>query len=275
MQVGRIIGAALLAWEVNLVAACSGDNCANHVTGQWAGIGVPIESRISMCNSFLRVTIVPNTTTITSTIFKYTTTNVRGVVVRDEPTNSSGSKLSSFRANATETVPYSGYDQTVVPSMVPTFATSQCPEPGRFSSACSCWASVTASTTTMSAPTVTVTATRVDDVGCGPAATAVAPGNGSYFPCSRQWGTCSCLKSGNQAVCVRVGPYLGDGRNMTGPCGDFDECDSDGNCRNGYLCVFDASCECGRRRCYRAAPKGCDYQGLPPDEVNLKTQLGL
>ncbi|KAK7210387.1 hypothetical protein V2G26_017565 [Clonostachys chloroleuca] len=275
MQVGRIIGAALLAWESNLTAACSGDNCANHVTGQWAGIGVPIGSRISMCNSFLRVTIVPNTTTITSTIFKYTPTNVAGVVVRDEPTSSSASSPTSFRANATETVPYYGYDQTVVPSIVPTFATSQCPEPSRFSSACSCWVSVTASTTTVSAPTVTVTATRVDDVGCGPAATAVAPGNGSYFPCSRQWGTCSCLKSGNQAVCVRIGPYLGDGRNMTGPCGDFEECGSDGNCRSGYLCVFDASCECGRRRCYRAAPRGCDYQGLPPEEVNLKTELGV
>lgn len=129
---------------------------------------------------------------------------------------------------------------------------------------------MTARNTTLPASTATVTSTVWHDIACGPAAPAVVPGNGSYFPCSRQWGTCSCLRSGAEDVCVRVGPFMGSEGNMTGPCADFDECDVDEGCPSQHVCVYDGSCLCGKRRCYKAAPRGCEYQGLPIDELERK-----
>lgn len=57
---------------------------------------------------------------------------------------------------------------------------------------------------------------------------------------------------------------------MTGPCADFDECDAEGGCKDGFACVYDGSCKCGKRRCYKAAPNGCDYQGLPIDDFKKR-----
>lgn len=162
-------------------------------------------------------------------------------------------------------------DQTIVPSAVPTFATNHCSDSGQFSSACACWANATASTITLPVPTVTATQTEYADVSCSPAVTAIGPDAESAFPCSRRWGTCSCLRSGDDEVCVRVGPFLGAGGNMTsGPCSSARECDVDGECEKGYICIFDGSCGCGKRRCYRAAPRGCEYQGVPIEEFSAE-----
>lgn len=157
---------------------------------------------------------------------------------------------------------------TVTPTAIPSFATGHCSEADQFSSACACWGNVTGGTTTLSQPTVTATTIVYSDVGCGPAATAVAGVNGTHFPCSRRWGTCSCLFSGENEVCVRVGTFE-SGRNLTsGPCDTAKECDPFGGCEDeGHICVHDDSCGCGKRRCYRAAPEGCDYQGLPIEEI--------
>ncbi|KOS18280.1 hypothetical protein ESCO_002700 [Escovopsis weberi] len=246
---------AALALFLGLVAAdCHGDNCANHVTGTFAGIGVPISARISLCNSFLRTTVRPP------------------------------------------------------PSVVPTFAASQCPEDGQFASACVCWTRVTARTTTLPASTVTVTATVSVNVACSPAATAVS--NSTRFPCSNGFGMCSCLRTGDgkddSGVCVRVGSgffddpgstsdspgdssddatFWNEGSaatdletdedgvstanwNVTGPCWFARECGVDHSCRgNGNVCVFDGSCACGKRRCYQAIA-GCRGLELPSYEAN-------
>lgn len=79
---------------------------------------------------------------------------------------------------------------------------------------------------------------------------------------------CSCLRSGDQDVCVRVGRFpddiaSGGMRNATGPCAANKECGIDEECDAGFICVYDGSCACGKKRCYRAAPDGCGYQGLP------------
>lgn len=69
---------------------------------------------------------------------------------------------------------------------------------------------------------------------------------------------------------MRVGPFVGPGNgNMTsGPCAEAKECDARGGCEDeGHVCVFDGSCGCGKRRCYRAARDGCEYQGLPMEEA--------
>jgi hypothetical protein len=200
--------------------------------------------------------------TVTTTIHRYTT-NMPTEVTSAPP-------VTTFR-NTTSEYPGSGNDSSIVPTSVPTFATLECPAAGQFSSACKCWASVTAHNTTAPAPTRTATTTIWHNVACGPAATGVFPGNGTYFPCSRQWGMCSCLKSGNDDVCVRVGPLVSNGwQNMTGPCAEFDECDVDESCPGEQVCVYDGSCRCGKKRCYRAAPRGCEYQDLPIDEWESK-----
>lgn len=203
--------------------------------------------------------------TVTTTVHRYTT-DLQGSVPAPSTTRTTGRLTTSTGW---------GRNNTIVPTSVPTFAANNCAGAGQFSSACKCWASVTAQNTTMAASTATVTTTRWHDIACGPAATGVVPGNGTYFPCSRQWGTCSCLKSGDDDVCVRIGPFLGSiGTNMTGPCGDYDECDMDEGCPSEHICVYDGSCRCGKRRCYRAAPRGCEYQGIPMDEVMLKINQG-
>lgn len=51
-----------------------------------------------------------------------------------------------------------------------------------------------------------------------------------------------------------------------GPCEKSKECNARGGCdEKGMICVYDGSCKCGKRRCYKAAPRGCEYQGLPMD----------
>ncbi|KPM37579.1 hypothetical protein AK830_g8998 [Neonectria ditissima] len=54
----------------------------------------------------------------------------------------------------------------------------------------------------------------------------------------------------------------GWGANVTSPCAAHGECDADGQCGTGYMCVYDGSCACGKRRCYEAAPSGCNVQML-------------
>lgn len=54
-----MLAQSLLLGLGNAASYCFGDNCANHVTGSWGGIGVPLQSRLSMCNSILRTTIEP------------------------------------------------------------------------------------------------------------------------------------------------------------------------------------------------------------------------
>lgn len=200
--------------------------------------------------------------TVTTTIHKYTTKLPQTTTATTTVTTS------RIRGNTSASAT-PGLNQTIVYGPVPAFATAQCPEAGQFASACRCWASVSTRTMAVSASTVTTTTTAWHNVGCGPAATAVGS-KSSFFPCSRQWGTCSCLKSGVQDICVRIGPFLGEGRNMTGPCADFDECDAEGGCKDGFACVYDGSCKCGKRRCYKAAPNGCDYQGLPIDDFKKR-----
>ncbi|KAH8173919.1 hypothetical protein LIA77_05338 [Sarocladium implicatum] len=249
--------ASLLAMVSGSVAEeranCHGDNCANQVTGTFGGIGIPIETRISMCNSYLLATIQPEPTTVTQTITKYTTRGPRTT------------KYPKIRANvANTTIVPEGIETTILPESVPTFAAEQCSSAGQFSSACACWANVTASTTTLPRSTATETTTTYRNVGCGPAATAVS--KSKQFPCSRQWGMCSCLRSEKDGdVCVRVGDY-GSGKHDSGPCENSKECNAKGGCDEpGMMCVYDGSCKCGKKRCYKAAADGCDYQGLPMD----------
>lgn len=44
---------------LGLADSCYEDNCARRVTGTWLGIGLPVESRISFCNDFVRATVSP------------------------------------------------------------------------------------------------------------------------------------------------------------------------------------------------------------------------
>ncbi|CAM1504263.1 Fc.00g018540.m01.CDS01 [Cosmosporella sp. VM-42] len=238
-----------------LSLACSEDNCLRQVGGNWAGIGVPLSSRIALCNSFLRTTIRPAATTTTTTVSLYTTSL--------PPSNT----ISLARRIINTTSLTRDHNETIRPTRVPTYATGHCPSSGQYSSACSCWTAVTPSTTTLPTPTVTMTTTRYFDVACEPAATGVS--GADRFPCSAQWGMCSCLKSGEQDVCVRVGAFTGDrggGGNVTGPCAANKECGVDDECEARHICVYDGSCACGKKRCYRAAPNGCGYQGLPIDD---------
>ncbi|KAK5995597.1 hypothetical protein PT974_04010 [Cladobotryum mycophilum] len=270
------------------VAQCNGDNCANHVTGTFAGIGVPRPSRISLCNDFLRTTIQPAPTTFTRTVTNYLThVNKTTTSTHSTTSSSSSSTISSTSTRrrrrstttattstattTTTTTTTSDANQTITPSVVPTYATAQCPDNGQFSSACKCWAEVTPRTTTLPTPTVTVTTTISLDVGCGPAATAVT--NSTQFPCSNGEGMCSCLRTGDGNVCVRVAniPELSEDlgsaqANVTGPCAAARECNVDDACRGaGAFCVFDDSCACGKHRCYRAVA-GCRDPGLPSYE---------
>lgn len=75
---------------------------------------------------------------------------------------------------------------------------------------------------------------------------------------------CSCLRTDKDGdVCVRIGDY-GNGKYGSGPCEKSKECNAKGGCDEpGMMCVYDGSCKCGKKRCYKAAPNGCDYQGLP------------
>lgn len=160
--------------------------------------------------------------------------------------------------------------ETITPESVPTFAAKECPSAGQFSSACACWANITAATTTLARSTATTTTTTYLDVGCSPAATAVS--KSAQFPCSRQWGMCSCLRSEEDGdVCVKVGQFgMGGGPGYGsghGPCEKSKECNAKGGCDDpGMMCVYDGSCKCGKRRCYKAAPRGCEYQGIDMDD---------
>ncbi|KAK0384463.1 hypothetical protein NLU13_8549 [Sarocladium strictum] len=236
---------------------CHGDNCANHVTGTFGRIGVPVQSRIALCNSYLRATIKPAPTTVTRVVTKYTTQ------LPDTTSHVPASIPLAISANNSVLK-----DKITLPSVVPVFASEKCPSAGQFSSACACWTNITASTTTLPRSTSTATRTTYLDVSCSPAATAVS--KAQQFPCSRQWGMCSCLTSEEDGdVCVRVGEFgVGGGGygGGQGPCEKSKECNSKGGCdEKGTICVYDGSCKCGKRRCYRAAPRGCEYQGMPMD----------
>lgn len=183
---------------------------------------------------------------------------------------------------------------TQVVASIPTRISRYCSDLDEFTSACRCWNEVTPSTNTLPTPTATVTAIPttwgMDRTGCDPAETAVS--DNTRFKCSHHWGMCSCLKGFNSlganegqndtihglkqalqnntaqyhsAVCVHVGPYLdneGNDIDGTGPCSRAQECGSDGECDadQGTVCVYDGSCECGKRRCYKEVSDGCIYQ---------------
>lgn len=150
----------------------------------------------------------------------------------------------------------------------PVLAGAYCPKRGQYSSACRCWTQITARTTTLATPTVTVRTTRYLDIACPP--TAAAATRAARFPCSAGEGMCSCLKAGRDDVCVRVGTQFDDhggwGANVTGPCAAQNECGADGECERGHVCVYDASCPCGKKRCYMGVSKGCEIQGLSVEE---------
>lgn len=49
----------LFLFTAHVQADCHADNCANHVTGTFGGIGVPKQTRVSLCNDYMRVTVKP------------------------------------------------------------------------------------------------------------------------------------------------------------------------------------------------------------------------
>ncbi len=197
--------------------------------------------------------------TVTTTITQFTTDPPRAT-----------NKL-MVRANTT--IGAHIQNETIKPSKIPKYATRACSNAAEYSSACACWDRVAPTKTTLPRSTVTATKTVRGNVSCSPASTAAA-GRGkdkAHFPCSRQWGTCSCLYSGNDPVCVRVGSFTsGRGKITKGPCEKAKECNAHGECEDkGSVCVFDDSCSCGKRRCYKAAVGGCDYQHLPFEDFMM------
>ncbi|RDA83597.1 hypothetical protein CP532_2859 [Ophiocordyceps camponoti-leonardi (nom. inval.)] len=111
-------------------SGCGGDNCARQVTGTRGGL-IPIESRRADCSSFMRATVVPETTrTVTVTV----------TASHDGYYNGQDGELQAF---------------TKVPTAVPTYASS-CRSAGDYSSACSCWG-ITAVTSTKGTKTRTTT----------------------------------------------------------------------------------------------------------------------
>ncbi|KHN95510.1 uncharacterized protein MAM_06567 [Metarhizium album ARSEF 1941] len=124
---------------------CSGDNCARQVTGTRDGL-TAITSRKNDCSNFMKTTLVPEATTVTVTV----TVNIGS----DE--HASVTKRGDMEHRAA----------TEAPSVVPAYASS-CNNPGKYSSACSCWG-ITAVTTTAPVPThvatVTVTADYCEDL---------------------------------------------------------------------------------------------------------------
>ncbi|KAK7422704.1 hypothetical protein QQX98_001492 [Neonectria punicea] len=209
---------------------CSADNCARFVAGTKPGIAVPLEYRISLCSRILATTQV----TVTSTLTKYTTK-------LPAPTTPG---LNTTTTMTPAQVP------TLLPRAVPAVAVAHCSNHGQFASACRCWTQITPPNHALAPPVATVT--HYLDVGCSPSA--------GRFTCSTGHGLCSCLKAGRDDVCVRVNG--GWGANGTSPCATHGECDADGQCGKGHICVYDGSCACGKRRCYPAAPKGCNVQML-------------
>ncbi|KAF7545601.1 hypothetical protein G7Z17_g9055 [Cylindrodendrum hubeiense] len=213
---------------------------------------------MSICSHYLETTIRPAPVTVTKYITK----------ARDNKAarHAASSTASSLTRAEIETLPSRA---------VPALAGAHCPRHGQYSSACRCWARITAQITTLATPTVTVRATRYLDVACPPTAAAVT--RAVRFPCAAGWGLCSCLKAGRDDVCVRVGTRMGDhggwGANVTGPCAAHSECGADGECEAGYICVYDGSCPCGKKRCYSAVPKGCEIQGLPWVDQRRKRAL--
>ncbi|RCI17031.1 hypothetical protein L249_3096 [Ophiocordyceps polyrhachis-furcata BCC 54312] len=111
---------------------CGGDNCARQVTGTRGGL-IPVESRRADCRSFMRATVVPETTK-TKTVTVTLTASHDGY--------------------------YYGHDAelqaaTKVPTAVPSYA-SACRAASNYSSACSCWG-ITAVTSTAGTKTRTTT----------------------------------------------------------------------------------------------------------------------
>lgn len=111
---------------------CAGNNCNRAITGTRDGLP-PVSLRSADCASFLKTTVTPAATTVT-------------VTVEAEPS------LVAKRDAVLEI-----RQATVVPSVLPAYAT-QCSGAPAYSSACSCFG-ITATVTTAPTPTVTVTST--------------------------------------------------------------------------------------------------------------------
>ncbi|KAH6899806.1 hypothetical protein B0T10DRAFT_570153 [Thelonectria olida] len=248
---------------------CRNDNCAQYVTRTDSGIS----SRRSRCSSILATTVRPAPVYITRIPREKRPANtVTDTTSPPEPSQIDGAIL---RADDLDNGAWSW---------------DRCPKPRQFSSACRCWAQITAVTTTLPTSAVTLTRTRYLNVGCAPAATGVS--GSSHFACSAGSGMCSCLRaglsgafgvtgrdaeSGNPPVvglCVRVAASVdetpGWRANVTGPCAAQNECPLDGSCQSGSVCVYDGSCACGTRRCYDLVPGGCENPTLPVDEVKRR-----
>ncbi|KAL6413917.1 hypothetical protein AUP68_03449 [Ilyonectria robusta] len=241
---------------VHLVLAggrCTSDRCGRYVTGTGPGVGVPLETRMSICSRYLETTVKPAPVTVTSTITKYTTKFLDSRATPPAVTNTTSSTPAE--------------EDSFLLEAGPALDGAYCPKRGQYSSACRCWAQITARTTTLATPTVTIRTTSYLDIACPP--TASAGPRAARFPCSAGEGMCSCLKAGRDDVCVRVGTQVGDsgwGANVTGPCAAQSECGADGECERGQVCVYDGSCPCGKKRCYMGVSKGCEIQGLSVEE---------
>ncbi|KAI5462347.1 hypothetical protein BGZ63DRAFT_403582 [Mariannaea sp. PMI_226] len=244
---------------------CRNDDCARYVTTTDSGIA----SRRSECSRILATTIKPPPFYVTTTVTKYVTKPSRD-------------KRGEDTGLYTTSPPNPDHTETVIPRGG--IYRPRCAGIAQFSSACRCWTQITAQTTTLTTPTVTLTTTQYLKVACTPAATSVS--GSSRFQCSVETGMCSCLRPGSGSsiglfersqpagLCVRVAANIdtspGWGANVTGPCATQSECDAEGACQSGYACVYDGSCPCGKRRCYAVVPGGCDRHELASVEIKRR-----
>ncbi|KAH7156866.1 hypothetical protein EDB81DRAFT_403129 [Dactylonectria macrodidyma] len=186
---------------------CTADRCAEYVTGTRPGVGVPLESRMSICSRFLESTVKPAPVIVTSTVTKYITRAHNNRAAQHEVVNTASSPT---RAEI---------DNLIFPRAVPALAAGQCYRYDQYSSACRCWSQITIRTTALATPTITITETRFLNIACPPA--VPTPARAARFPCAGGLGMCSCLKAGRGDVCVRIGARFdqqgGWGANITRP----------------------------------------------------------
>ncbi|KAL8366445.1 hypothetical protein RB595_004975 [Gaeumannomyces hyphopodioides] len=204
---------AMLATATVVVAdGCNANNCARAVTGTRDKIP-SLETRRADCSAFMLATVTPATVTTTTTI---------SVIVSKSTTSTS--TTTTTISTTTTTGILDRRQATVVPSIVPAYA-SACPNAAAYRSACSCWG-ITARTTTVDAPssTASTTATETATVTVTEVATATAtdvakvcaapaapcdlsrPDKCCTLTCCRLGGQTQARCTDNQGNCFSTGP---------------------------------------------------------------------
>jgi len=153
MQILLLLGLATCA-VANVIErrACNADNCLRGIRGTVSGLQPPLSSRLADCSSFQLATVTPAPTTITTTVATETVT------------------VSDATVTARAILPR---QETISPTSIPAYAT-YCPNSIQYASACSC-VGVTASTTTLSTPTVTISTTVTSTVTSTPPSYTCSP----------------------------------------------------------------------------------------------------